>query len=255
MNLKIAQSIFIASFKTIGYLFLLIISVLFLDSYIFTASIPNPQIIANIAMFTAFTVVYWKSTARIRELMIYAVLIGFIGEYLFSLGLGMYTYRLGNVPWYVPPGHAIVYIATIYFCKQSIIKNFKKQIEKIFTLFVWSYCLIFLIFKGDVFGFLMSIAVLSVLKNKPRERLFYLTMYVVVAFLEIVGTAYQCWYWPDTAFGVIPFLKSSNPPSGISLVYFLLDLGSLWLYKLRHRTAWSRMKLQRALVSKSTSLM
>ena len=88
----------------------------------------------------------------------------------------------------------------------------------------------------------MSLLVVFLLRNKPRERLFFLTMYIVVAFLEIVGTHYQCWSWPKTAFGVFPFLKSANPPSGISLFYFLLDLGCLWLYKQRNLMAWKRMK-------------
>ena len=78
-------------------------------------------------MLVGFFVLFFKSTSRIRELMIYAVLIGFLGEHLFSIALNMYTYRLGNVPLYVPPGHAIVYIAAVYFCKESIVKNYRKQ--------------------------------------------------------------------------------------------------------------------------------
>ena len=57
----------------------------------------------------------------------------------------------------------------------------------------------FLIFKNDVFGFVMTAGTLLILRKKPRERLFYLTMYLAVAFLEIVGTSYECWWWPTTA--------------------------------------------------------
>jgi len=174
--------------------------------------------------------------------MVYAVIIGFFGEHLFSIALGMYSYRLGNVPLYVPPGHAIVYIAAVYFCKDAIVKTYRKQLEIFFTIFVLVYATLFLIFANDIFGFVMSLLVIFFLRNKPRERLFFLSMYIVVAFLEIVGTHYQCWAWPETAYGVFPFLKSANPPSGISLFYFLLDLGCLWLYKQRHLVAWNRMK-------------
>jgi len=154
----------------------------------------------------------------------------------------MYTYRLSNIPHYVPPGHAIVLVATMYFCKESIIREYRKLLEKIFIIFVLVYSTLFLIFAGDVFGFVMSLLVIFLLRNKPREPLFYLSMYIAVAFLEIVGTSYGCWFWPETAYGKIPFLISANPPSGISLFYFLLDLGSLWLYKKRHKIAWARMK-------------
>ena len=59
----------------------------------------------------------------------------------------------------------------------------------------------------------MTIAVFIVLIQRPKDRLFFLTMYMVVAVLEIIGTAYEVWSWPDTAFGVFPILKSHNPPS------------------------------------------
>jgi hypothetical protein len=207
----------------------------------------NTQYWATFVMLIGFAVLFYKSPSRIRELMLFAVLIGFVGEHLFSIGLGMYTYRLGNVPWYIPPGHAIVYIAAVYFCKEAMVKKNRIPLEKLFTIFILVYATLFLLFANDIFGFLMSLLVVFLVRNKPRERLFFLTMYVVVAFLEIVGTHYQCWAWPNTAYGVIPFLKSANPPSGISLFYFLLDLGCLWLYKQKHLIAWKRMKVIRGL--------
>jgi len=242
MKFKITSQLFFAFVKTLGFLFLFLFVGLFLDSTIISSMYSGSQIFTNIFVFIGFFVLYYRSANRIRQLMVHAVLIGILGEYLFSLGLHMYAYRLGNVPMYVPPGHAIVYIATIYFCKKRIIKIYKTQVEKVFVVLILLYALLFLIFANDIFGFIMTLAVVYLLRNKPRERLFYLSMYVVVAVLEIIGTTFKCWVWPDTAFGIIPFLKSANPPSGISLVYFLLDLGSLWFYKLRNRTAWERMK-------------
>jgi hypothetical protein len=247
MNIKIASALCSSFFKTIGYLFIFIVFGLFLDSNYMHAITPYAQHMATVVMLTGFGILYYRSTSRLREQMLYAVFIGFVGEHLFSIGLGMYTYRLGNIPHYVPPGHAIVLMAAIYFCKETIVKKHRKLLENIITIFILVYATMFLVFAGDVFGFVMSILVIILLRNKPRERLFYLTMYVVVAFLEIIGTSYGCWYWPETAWDVIPFLKSANPPSGISLFYFLLDLGSLWLYKKRHKIAWSRMKNIRSL--------
>ena len=247
MKLKIASALFNAFFTTLGYLFLYIFFGLILDSQ-YLANIFNPtQHLATVALLIGFILVYSRSAARIREQMLYAVAIGFLGEHLFSVVLGMYTYRLENVPLYIPLGHAIVYISVVYFCKKPIVKIYTKFLEKLFTVFVIVYASLFLIFANDIFGFVMSMLVLFLLRNKPRERLFYLGMYAVVAFLEIVGTSYGCWYWPNTAFDMIPFLKSANPPSGISLFYFLLDLGSLWLYKQRHKMAWTRMKKIRSL--------
>jgi len=173
--------------------------------------------------------------------MLYAVLIGICGECLFSLGFHMYEYRLENVPIYVPPGHAIIYIVTVYFCREKFVKLYKVQLEIIIGIFIFLYALAFLIFANEVFGFSLTLLTFWILRNKPRERLFYYSMYLVVV-LELIGINYNCWYWPTTAFGVFDFLKSANPPSGISFFYFGLDLGSLWLYNQRHKIAWGRMK-------------
>lgn len=249
MNFKKISVLFLPFFKTLGFLFLYILFGLLLDTPYAASLFKHSQYLALLALIIGFFIIYFRVSKRAREQMIYAVLLGFVGEHLFSIGLGMYTYRLGNVPLYIPFGHAVVLVAVVYFCKDRITKLNYKLIEKGFTIFILLYAFAFLVFASDVFGFVMSIMVLFLLRNKPRERLFYLSMYIAVAFLEIIGTSYGCWYWPETAFDAIPFLKSANPPSGISLFYFLLDLGSLWLYKKRHKAAWSRMKNVRRIKS------
>lgn len=238
--------------RTLGILFLFIALGLYFDSRFFIDIYDQGQWIANGLMVAVYILLLYRGTNRSRELMIYATLIGIAGEYLFSLGFEMYTYRLGNVPWYVPPGHAIIYISAVYFCREAFIKFNRSKIEQIFKLGIFFYSFFFLVVYFDVFGFVLTLISLWILKNKPRERLFYYSMYIVVAFLEIVGTRYACWFWPDEAFGIFSFLPSANPPSGISFFYFGLDLGSLWLYKQRHKIAWGRMKSIRTM--KETSI-
>jgi hypothetical protein len=67
-------------------------------------------------------------------------------------------------------------------------------------------------------------------------------MYILVAILEIGGTAFGCWKWPPIAFNVFEFLPSHNPPSGISLFYFLLDISCFFIYTQRNKIAWKRLK-------------
>jgi hypothetical protein len=245
MSLVASKSPFFAAFKSLGALFLFIAFGLFLDSYYMLEVTTNAQFYANISMTIGFLVVFWQVNKRTREQMISAVIIAIIGEYLFSIALGMYTYRLENVPHYVPPGHALVYVAVLYFSKASSILKYRNKVALFFAIFIFIYASIFLIFENDVFGFVMTITTLLILRNRPRERFFYLTMYITVAYLEIIGTNYLCWKWPTNAWGVFDFLPSANPPSGISFFYFGLDLGCLWFYKQRHKVAWNRMKILR----------
>jgi len=236
-------------------LFLSIIVGLYPDSKFMWQFVDDPQWITNFAMLIGFVIVYRRVTQRLREQMVYAVLIAVVGEYLFSIGLGMYTYRLGNVPHYVPLGHAILYVAVMYFIKKVYVKANRQNIELLFTGAIIFYATGFLFAQNDWFGWLLTMLTLFILRRHPRERLFYLTMYISVAFLEIVGTSYGCWWWPETAFDRFHFLPSANPPSGISFFYFGLDLGCLWLYKKRHQSAWVRMKTQRALKTRVLSKM
>jgi hypothetical protein len=116
------------------------------------------------------------------------------------------------------------------------------------TLVISLFALFYLVVFNDVFGFIMTIFVFLILIKRPKDQLFFLTMYIVVAVLEIGGTAYEVWSWPDTAFGFFPLLKSHNPPSGISLFYFLLDVGCFVLYTQINRKAWKRVKRIRGLM-------
>ncbi len=254
MSLLATKSPLYAASKSLGLIFFFLITGLFLDSYHFVRITENAQWYANIVMFFVFIIVFFQVNKRNKEQMIFAVLIGVLGEYLFSIVMGMYTYRLGNVPHYVPPGHALVYISVLYFSKASAILKYRVKLEKIFAIFIFVYAAVFLVVRNDVFGFVMTIGTLFILRNKPRERLFYLTMYITVAYLEIIGTNYLCWKWPTTAWGIFDFLPSHNPPSGISFFYFLLDLGTLWFYKQRHKLAWKRMKnIRKIRLNKSIS--
>ena len=222
--------------------FIFFVFVLFFDSIYFSENVTNSQTLINILMLVGFFKMYFRSTSRVKELMIYAVFLGFAGEYLFSRGLSMYTYRLENVPLYVPIGHAALYGRIFMFSKASIVRKYNKAIEQFFAITIGIFAIIYLTFFMDVFGFVMTICVFLLLWKRPKDRLFFYSMYILVAILEIGGTAFGCWEWPSTAFGVFPFFPSNNPPSGISLFYFLLDISCFFIYTKRHQLAWLRLK-------------
>lgn len=227
--------------------FVLFVFVLFFDSLYFAENVTPSQLPINILMFLGFLKMYFRSTPRVKESMIYAVIIGFLGEHFFSRGLDMYTYRLENVPHYVPLGHAALYGRILMFSKASVVKRNNEAIEQIFAFVIATLSLFYLVFLKDVFGFVMTICVFLMLRKRPKDKLFFYAMYILVAILEIGGTAFGCWKWPDTGFGVFPFLPSNNPPSGISLFYFLLDVSCFMVYKLKNKSAWSRFKAIRSL--------
>lgn len=244
-DLKKIVSVFI---REIG-LFIFMVFILFFDSIYFSENIKEVQNILNFLMIVGFFIMYFRTVKRVQELMIYAVIIGFLGEYLFSKYLGMYTYRLGNIPLYVPFGHAVLFARVFRFSKVSLVRKFHKSIEQFFGSIIILFASIYLLFFADVFGFVMTVCVFLLLWKRPKDRLFFFTMYLLVAILEIGGTAFGCWKWPNIAFGMFKFLPSNNPPSGISLFYFLLDIGCFVMYTKRNKMAWFRLKSIRKLKS------
>ena len=222
--------------------FVFFVFVLFFDSIYFSENVTNSQLLINILMLAGFFKMYFRSTPRVKELMIYAVVLGVGGEYLFSRGLSMYTYRLENVPLYVPIGHAALYGRIFMFSKNSIVRKHHKAVEQLFAISIALFSIVYLMFFTDVFGFVMTICVFLLLLKRPKDRLFFYSMYILVAILEIGGTAFGCWKWPNIGFEVFEFLPSNNPPSGISLFYFLLDIGCFFIYTQRHKITWKRLK-------------
>lgn len=213
----------------IGFIFML-----YFDGTSFSENATSSQLPINLLALVSFIWMYQRAVPRVRQLMIYAVIIGFLGEYFFSVYLGMYTYRLENVPWYVPLGHAALYGRVFIFSKDPFVRKYHKQIEYLFALIAIGIGVSYYLLFNDVFGLLMTVAVVVILYFRPKDRLYFYTMYLIVALLEIGGTSFGAWSWPSTAFGIVDSLPSHNPPSGISLFYFLLDIGCYVTYLIFH---------------------
>lgn len=225
---------------------------LFIDSASFSEraqfkAIHFNQWITNGLVLLCFVWVYLRVTRKIKKLMLYGVALALLGEVVFSLILGMYEYRLENVPIYVPLGHSLVYAAVFYIQKEKCIQANKAGVVSVLYWGMIVYSSLWLVFDKDVFGFLCMLGVVYFLRRKPGNELFFLIMFFMVVYLELLGTYYQCWLWPDTWFSKIDFITSSNPPSGISVFYFGFDIGCLWIYKKLNGKKWHRMKAIRQL--------
>ena len=59
--------------------FVFFVFVLFFDSLYFSENVTDSQILINILMLAGFFKMYFRSTPRVKELMVYAVVLGFGG--------------------------------------------------------------------------------------------------------------------------------------------------------------------------------
>lgn len=201
----------------------MIVLVCFLDSDIVSTHFAHGQWLSNAAMVVTFVLMYRAAPTRLRGIMKYGVFIATAGELLFSLGFGMYEYRLANVPLYVPPGHSVIYAAVYYFVREPFVLKNRRLISSAMVLASVAYAAFWLVAHDDLYGALCTGLFLLLIARDADSRLFFLSMFVFVGFLEQAGTRLGCWYWHAHAFDRFAWLPSGNPPTGISVFYFAFD--------------------------------
>jgi hypothetical protein len=184
---------------------------------------------------TAVTLSFWawlfsRASPRLRWLMALGVLAATGGECFFSLALGMYRYRLGNIPAYVPPGHTLLYAAVFGFVRIRWVRKNERWISAVLFAIDASYTLYWWRTRNDVYGLWLFGVFVLVLMAVRGSRLFFLAMYALVADLELWGTHFGCWRWPEILLGRLSSVPSGNPPSGVAAYYVLFDLSCLGLY-------------------------
>jgi len=220
---------------------------LFFDSISLSQHIAYGQTITNIIVLTAFAWIYCHVSRVTKQLMLFGIVIAYAGEVTLSLGLGMYSYRLENVPLYVPFGHTIVYAGVYYITKEPWVRKHQQHIVQWLYPAMIIYSSLWLMLTQDVFGFICMVTALLLFKRMPETKLFFLLMFFMVVYLEILGTYYGCWIWPPVWFDVFTWVPSANPPSGIGVVYFAFDAACLLGYKIFNLQKWRRFRrIQRA---------
>jgi hypothetical protein len=151
------------------------------------------------------------------------VLVATCTEVVGSIVWGVYEYRLGNLPAFVPPGHGLVYLTGLTLSECS----FVRRRPRLFVLsvlagcFVWTLAGLTVMPRLDVAGALGA-ATFAACLLWGRAPTIYAGVFVAVAALEWYGTAVGTWRWAE----VIPGLgiPDGNPPSGVASGYVLFDV-------------------------------
>jgi hypothetical protein len=169
-----------------------------------------------------------RQPRSVRAQVAVVIVIATCVEYLASPLLGLYTYRLHNVPSYVPPGHGLVYLAALNIGRSALAARLRLPLLT-FALVVcgaWAFWGAVLAPRQDLLGALMYLFLLRFILV-GRQPLVYAGCFLVCSYLEIIGTSAGAWTWavhdPSGALGI------GNPPSGIPGGYCFLDAYGLML--------------------------
>jgi len=160
---------------------------------------------------------------EVRTQVVIAVMFATIGEHFASPFMGGYTYRFGNVPAYVPPGHGMVYLTAVALARSGLFLRYAREIATLVVLVcgAWSIWGVSGIpEQGDSVGALLY-CVFLVSLFKGRSPMVYLAAFFITTWLELIGTAVGTWHWAP----IDPVLQlpQGNPPSGVAAWYCLVD--------------------------------
>jgi len=147
-----------------------------------------------------------------------------IGEVTGSLIWGVYTYRLDNLPLFVPPGHGIVFLTGL-----SLALALRRHARPLVAAAVvaaatWGILGLLVLPRRDVAGAL-GVPLLLAFLWWSRSRALYAAVFLVVAALEFYGTAIGTWRWAPELPGL--GIPDGNPPSGVASGYVWFDVMAL----------------------------
>ena len=147
-------------------------------------------------------------------------------EYVFAGWLGVYVYRLGNVPAFVPPGHGLVYLAALCLGRSAWAhRHAALFLRTSLTLCgLWALWGLTLSPRPDVLGAFWFCCLLA-FSRWGRSPLLYAAAFLVVSYLELIGTSLGTWAWQ--AHDPTGLVSIGNPPSGIAGGYAWFDAAAL----------------------------
>jgi hypothetical protein len=174
----------------------------------------------------------WRENNRTRAQVGVVVVFATAVEYCFAGWLGVYVYRLhlhgfNGVPWFVPPGHGLVYLGALAIGRSSYVIERRRWLVPATLAIAGSYALWGLLLSGrrDVLGAFWFLC-LAFFLLKGRQPLVFVGAFVVVTYLELLGTGLGTWTWQvrDPILGVVAM---GNPPSGAAGGYGFFDAAGL----------------------------
>jgi hypothetical protein len=161
---------------------------------------------------------------RVQALVV--VCVATFGEIVGSLVWGVYTYRLENLPSFVPPAHGLVYLAGTALAGAASKRLLQGRLVRVALVLVvcWGVAGVTVLPREDVGGALGA-ALLAVYLLVGRAPATYAGVFLVVAWLELYGTAIGTWRWAAEIPGT--GVANGNPPSGVAAGYVWFDIVAL----------------------------
>jgi hypothetical protein len=181
------------------------------------------QLLLGLGMWILFVAACRPLALRLRVQVCLVVVVATSFEVIASLVWGMYTYRLHNIPMFVPPGHGLVYLTGLKLAESRLVRARPRATVAVALAIAvaWVVAGLAVPARPDLVG-TIGAGLFVVFLLRGRAPLVYAGVFAAVAALELYGTALGTWVWV----GVIPWwhIPQGNPPSGVAGGYVLFDV-------------------------------
>lgn len=181
------------------------------------------------ATFAVLVAVCVPLAAERRAQVAIVVAVATCFEVLGSIIWGVYSYRLGNLPLFVPPAHGLVYLAGFALSRTRLFAGRPKVLVRLALAgaVTWGILGLTALSRVDVIGaFGVFVFACFVLSRRNRNPQVLAGVFFVVAALEWYGTVLGTWQWAAVVPGL--GLGDGNPPSGAVCGYVIFDLAAFW---------------------------
>jgi hypothetical protein len=177
--------------------------------------IPGQAALSAAVWVVLFYVVRGVPAGERRALMA-CLVIATAGEALLSLGWGLYAYRLGNIPMFVPPGHALLLLLGL-----SLSRVMPQGVAYAILGCAALYSLAAAALGVDTLGAALLVILAASAIGLPKQRALYASTLALSLLLELYGTWLGNWSWTHDVPGTT--LVTTNPPGVAGAFYCALD--------------------------------
>jgi hypothetical protein len=147
-----------------------------------------------------------------------------VAELTGSILWGVYSYRLHNLPTFVPPAHGLVFMAGLSLSEALRRHSRALVVVAAAAATVWGVLGLTVLPRLDAAG-AIGVPLLLAFLWRSRARAAYAGVFLVVGALELYGTAIGTWRWAEKLPGL--GIPDGNPPSGVASGYVWFDVMAL----------------------------
>jgi hypothetical protein len=184
------------------------------------------QVVLGALTWIALVVAARRLSTERRAQVAVVICSATVAEVTGSILWGVYTYRLHNLPTFIPPAHGLVFMTGLAL--SDALRRHARLLVGLAALAAstWGVLGLTVLPRTDAAGAL-GVPLLLAFLWRSRARAAYAGVFLVVAALELYGTAIGTWRWAEALPGV--GLPDGNPPSGVASGYVWFDVMALLL--------------------------